>query len=612
MVGSLSYYDEGIDGQVNVAVRRRQVGSAIKPVLYAAALDNGWTPASVVWDTPARYPLVQGRWYSPRNITGRFYGPLRLRGALANSLNVSAVKLLNELGVDQMLETARALGVTSWRAPEAEYGLSLAVGGYEVTLLELTHAYATLANSGAHVPLAGVVEVRDMAGRVLFHALPPDPPHYAVSPVAAYQVSSILSDARSRQMLFGRNSALDVSQPAAVKTGTTDGWRDNVAVGYTPYLAVGVWLGNSDGRLMREAPGYRTAGPVWHDIMEAIWADPALHDSLGYADGSLPQGFQPPPGVYTASICELLPGVFNRTCPLVYEEVFALAGGSGGVRAAPTSATVQSDQQLGYCLPAVQADLPEAVQRVATFVPLPDDPQDAAAARRWASNYGLALRQAGECDLTPVVRPLAEQPPRPEPQRLIDIPEPAGEGDESAVAAGPLRPGGRARLSNIVRALNIRAEPGIEHPVVGHLLPDQVVDVLEGPRQVGSSPWFQIRQGDAGVTGWVNGSYLRGISPPAEGAEEPDEKAPAVVAPGEGVKVGGHAQLVAGLRGLNIRTGPGVDNPVIDYVRLEDVVLVQDGPQTVEGSHWYAILVESREVAGWVNGRYLIPQDTGQ
>ncbi len=543
MVGSLDYYDEAIDGQVNMAVQPRQPGSAIKPILYTAAFENGWSPATVVWDTPVRYPLTAGRWYIPRNITGRYYGPLRLRAALANSLNVPAIKLLNALGVEQMLNTARRMGIVSWRPPDTDYGLSLAVGGYEVSLLELTHAYATLANNGLYAPLTPVVEIRDSAGRVLFQAQPPDPPFYAVSPTAAYQVTSILSDARSRRMLFGRNTPLDTSQPTAVKTGTTDGWRDALTVGYTRYLVVGVWVGNSDSKPMRDVIGFRVAGPIWHDIMEAIWADPSLYDALGYAGESLPQGFEPPPGIYTAPVCEILPGSFNRYCPVAYEEVFALPDDANDLL---LPVVQKPSRQRGYCLPVLKADLPAPIQREASFIPLPSDPGEAAAAQRWAATYGLRLQSADSCDLTPIPRQLAKQPPRPEPRRLVKIPEPVAEA-VTAQATQPksqsqektaqaekkqtggnkararLQPGAQAALVGGVHSLNVRAGPGTRYNVRGYLLPGQAVDILKGPRQVGRSPWYQVRIAKTGLTGWVNGRYLRilkrpGNTPTEQGA----------------------------------------------------------------------------------------------
>lgn len=617
MVGSVDYYTEAIDGQVNMAVSPRQPGSAIKPVLYAAAFERGWTPSSVIWDTPARYPLAVGQWYSPHNVTQRFYGPLRLRSALANSLNVSAIKLLNAVGIEPMLNTAERLGITSLREPANAYGLSLGIGGYEVSLLELTHAYASLANDGAYVPLAGVTEIRDGAGRVVYasqaaRGAGPELASNGVAPSTAFQLTSILSDTRSRQRLFGQQSPLDTSRPAAVKTGTSDGWRDSLTVGYTPYVAVGVWVGNSDSRLMREAPGYLTAGPIWHDIMEAIWADSTLHDSLGYASKPLPVELTAASSLSsleTVPVCELGPGIAVRNCPVAYAEVLAVPGRVGAARAAPAEAS--EEERLGYCLPTVPAGVGPQFELAAAFIPLPDDPQDATAARQWASSNGFRLQRAGDCDPTPVARALAELPVRPEPQRLIEIPEPEPEGGpqgspeaESQAAAEPLRVDARATLRAGLVGLNVRTGPGVGNPVGSYLLPGQTVVILEGPRQVGPSPWFRIQNLDTDATGWVNADYLRNLSPPVA---EPDEEAPAVVEPSVGLEVGGRARLASGIRGLNIRTDPGVDNPVRDFIRPGQEVLVQDGPQSVAGSHWYAVLNLDTDVEGWVNARYLVP-----
>ena len=543
MVGSVDYYNVAISGQVNMAVRPRQPGSAIKPVLYATAFDHGYSPATVTWDAPVSYPLGNGRLYTPRNFTGQFYGGLRLRAALANSLNVPTIKLLHALGVETMLEGARRLGITAWRAPASEYGLSLAVGGYEVPLIELTHAYAILANQGAYVPLAPVTLVRDSAGRVLFQAAPPDPPIQAVSRAAAYQVASILSDARTRQMVFGRNSPLNTSQPTAVKTGTTDSWRDNLTIGFTSYVTVGVWLGNTDARPMRDSLGARTAGPVWHDIMEAIWADPSLHDSLGFAGQPLPQGFTPPPTVFTAPICDLLPGNFNRDCPVAYEEVFAIPEPAGATTPQPPIGE-EIDRRLGYCLPALQADLPRAAREGGVFVALPDDPTNAAAARRWAERFGLPLRHADECDLTPVARPLAPTPALPQPTRLVKLPAPTATEPPAASTAAPaasadattaaattttsaeaalptsIQVGGYAEVYGSVSALNIRKGPGTSYAVLGTARRGQVLEVKGGPRQVNGGVWYEVHNPATGVTGWSSGLYLRPANPPAAAAPQ--------------------------------------------------------------------------------------------
>ncbi|MCD6290489.1 MAG: PBP1A family penicillin-binding protein [Anaerolineae bacterium] len=628
MVGSLDYFNKDIDGQVNIALSKRQPGSSIKPILYTAAFENGWTPASVIWDTPVRYPLDSGRWYVPHNITGRYYGPLHLRTALSNSLNVPAVKLLHQLGVGRMLDVARRMGITSWRGSESDYGLSLAVGGYEVTLLELTHAYATLANQGKYVPLTPITEIRNGAGEVIFRAWRPDPPVQAVSPIAAYQTTSVLSDARSRQRLFGRNSSLDTSQPTAVKTGTTDGWRDALTVGYTSYMVVGVWVGNSDGTPMRDVIGFRVAGPIWHDIMEAVWADPALHDSLGYAGKPLPKGFTPPPDIYKAPVCDIWPGQFNRYCPVAYEEVFAPPSEENG--------DIPSDKVLGFCLPTTKADLPQSVLRAAAFIPLPRDPGDAAAARHWGLRYGLRLQRASDCKPVLIRRALAKQPAPPKPRRLVKIPEHMDKVASSATKAtatksdaasqSALQVGDHATLVRGVSSLNVRIGPGVSYRASGYLLHNQTVKIIAGPRRVGSSLWFQIQIGETNLTGWVNGHYLtRVASSPkvakaSSPAQETAKKSGQASSSGQKVKnkgasstateegplyPGGTAVLVSGLHSLNVRAGPGIYNWKRGYLLAGQTVVVLAGPRQVGRSPWFQVRVVETGLTGWVNGRYL-------
>ncbi len=409
MVGSIDFNNKAIAGQVNMAVEPRQPGSSIKPVVYAAAFERGWSPASIIWDLPVTYRLDGRRVYAPSNITRRYYGPLRLRMALSNSLNVPAVKLLAEIGVPAMLDTAKKLGIESWRRPAKDYGLSLAVGGYEVPLIELTHAFATIANQGVYTPLHPITLLKDGAGRVVYQAQPEREQRQAISRVAAYQLISILSDARARRMMFPRPSPLDTSQITAVKTGTTDGWRDNLTVGFTSYLAVGVWTGNTDSKPMRNAIGVYTAGPIWHDIMESVWADPSLYDPLGYGDAPLPQGFTPPPDVVTIPVCDWMPGRFNPNCPRMVEEVFP----------AELPKTPPAGRTRGYCLPAgADPSPPEAY-----FLSLPEDTRGAAAARSWMrKRYLRAVRNLSDCDLTPRKRPLVKQPKLPPPRQLVKMP----------------------------------------------------------------------------------------------------------------------------------------------------------------------------------------------
>ncbi len=411
MVGSIDFNNEAIDGQVNMTTALRQPGSSIKPVIYAAAFERGWDPAFVIWDLPVSYTMSHGRRYLPHNITGRNYGPVRLRMALANSLNIPAIKLLEQVGIPAALETARALGIQSWRKPAQDYGLSLAVGGYEVSLLELTHAYATLAHQGIYTPLHPILLIRDGAGQILYQARPRAEQRQAVSPVTAYQIASVLSDAAARRTMFPSPSPLEVSHTAAVKTGTTDGWRDNLTVGFTPYLAVGVWTGNANGRPMRRAVGFYTAAPIWHDIMEAVWAHPEWHDTLGYGGQPLVDEFPRPKEAITLPVCYWTPGKFQPGCPRMAPEVFSAQ--------ALGTTTLPGGRSQGYCLPTSAINAPPS----AYFLPLPRRKDQATRARSWIqTRYALTARPLNRCDRTTVQRPLIQQPPKPRPRQWVRVP----------------------------------------------------------------------------------------------------------------------------------------------------------------------------------------------
>ncbi|MFQ5854806.1 MAG: transglycosylase domain-containing protein [Anaerolineae bacterium] len=305
MVGSVDYSDASIDGQVNVALRPRQPGSAIKAITYATAFEQGFTPATVVWDIPTTFPLEDGRTYQPTNYDKRFHGPLRVRDALANSYNVPAVQVLDAIGVQALVDKAHAMGVTGLqRDPQRYYGLALTLGGGEISLLDLTTAYATLANAGGYVPPAPILKVVDGTGETIYEYRRPEPKP-AVDPAAAFLVTDILADDAARQPAFGHNNLLDLNRPAAVKTGTTSDWRDAWTIGYTPYITVGVWAGNADNTPMNRLPGSRGAAPIWRELIESILRLPSLHDVLMVDGQPLKDGFEPPMGIVQAEICDL-------------------------------------------------------------------------------------------------------------------------------------------------------------------------------------------------------------------------------------------------------------------------------------------------------------------
>ncbi|MCB0093908.1 MAG: transglycosylase domain-containing protein, partial [Caldilineaceae bacterium] len=218
MVGSADFANDQIAGQVNVAVRPRQPGSSIKPIFYAAALDaNVISPATVIWDLYARYVIDKRQVYIPRNYDEKYHGPVTVRSALANSYNVPMVKLFYAAGPEQMASRAYAMGIRTFTSDKVWYGLGLSLGAGEVTLLDLTNAYTTLASEGRHNPPRAVLTVLDGRGESieLVHNSDPDP---VISPQAAFLVTNILSDNEARAPMFGLNSRLHLSFPAAAKT----------------------------------------------------------------------------------------------------------------------------------------------------------------------------------------------------------------------------------------------------------------------------------------------------------------------------------------------------------------------------------------------------------
>lgn len=280
MVGSVDYDDREIDGQVNVATSLRQPGSSIKPLLYATAFnDELISPATVIWDTPITYTISAVEEYEPRNYDRRVHGPVTARAALANSYNIPAVKLLDAVGVERMLESARLMGVKSLYRGTDWYGLSLTLGGGEVTLLDLASAYHTIANGGRYLPPRFVLTITDALGQTLLEGQRTEG-EPALSEGTAALVTDILSDNAAREPMFGLHSHLTLDRPVAAKTGTTDNNRDAWTVGYTRYLLAGVWVGNTDGRPMRNATGAAAAAPIWNEFMRAVLAEPGLLETL--------------------------------------------------------------------------------------------------------------------------------------------------------------------------------------------------------------------------------------------------------------------------------------------------------------------------------------------
>ena len=325
MVGSANFFDEDIDGQVNMAVSPRQPGSSIKPLTYLAAFEKGWTTSSLIWDVPSEFPpsgdpADQRQPYIPVNYDERFHGPVTVRSALANSYNIPAVKTMQFVGIYDDPETpnegglislARRLGITTLN--RNDYGLSLTLGGGEVTLLEMTGAYSVLANGGRRIPPVAITRIVDLTGDIIYKYQPPVGEH-AIRPEHAYLISSILSDNQARTPAFGPDSVLNLPFSAAAKTGTTNDFTDNWTVGYIPDLAVGVWIGNADYSSMQNISGVMGAAPVWSEYMQV---------GIQQLTGGNPSPFMRPAGITERVICSISGTEPSEWCPNQQSEIFA-------------------------------------------------------------------------------------------------------------------------------------------------------------------------------------------------------------------------------------------------------------------------------------------------
>lgn len=261
-----------MQGDYDAAISPRQPGSSFKPFVYATAFEMGWYPAMIVQDHKTYYPNGNEKPYSPQNYDGTFHTgyPMTLRTAIANSFNIPAVTTLEYADIPNVVNMAGRLGLTEFaKWPLNSLGPSMALGSIEVSPLHMTAAYATFANKGVRMPSISILKIDDARGQPIYTF---DPRHLhairAMHEDVAFLISSMLSDKTARYHEFFPGNSLEVDRPAAAKTGTTDNFRDNWTIGYTPHLAVGVWAGNSDNSIMKNVIGITGAGPIWHDIIE--------------------------------------------------------------------------------------------------------------------------------------------------------------------------------------------------------------------------------------------------------------------------------------------------------------------------------------------------------
>lgn len=267
MIGSHDYFDIEHDGNYNVTLASRQPGSSFKPIVYAASFEKGYTPETVVFDLETEFSTTNSASYIPQNYDLKFRGPMTLRDALAQSINVPAVKILYLTGMNNALALARKMGITTLTDP-SRFGLSLVLGGGEVKPLELTNAYATFANGGNYVPHAAILKIETNNGSVVYEQEVTSTPVLKLETVSA--ISSILSDNKARTPMFGAQSPLYFpSGDVAVKTGTSNDFRDSWTVGYSSGVVVGAWAGNNDNSpVVKQVAGFIVA-PLWREFMDA-------------------------------------------------------------------------------------------------------------------------------------------------------------------------------------------------------------------------------------------------------------------------------------------------------------------------------------------------------
>ena len=277
MVGSKDYFNAEIDGNFNVTTsNNRNPGSSLKPVIYAAAFEKGYTPATMLMDVKTEFPSNDPvKPYIPVNYDGKFRGPVQLRFALANSLNIPAVKVMSLVGVDAGMKKAYDMGIRNWEPTtenKTQVGLSLVLGGRGASLMDEVTAYSVFANKGVRQDPVSILKVTDNQGKVLYEYKKKDGKQ-VLSAEISFLISHILLDNNARAMEFGTQSWLVVpGKTASVKTGTTDEKRDNWTIGYTPSVVAGVWVGNSDNSPMNSAiaSGVTGASPIWNKIMTYV------------------------------------------------------------------------------------------------------------------------------------------------------------------------------------------------------------------------------------------------------------------------------------------------------------------------------------------------------
>lgn len=297
MVGSRSFFDERSRGQVNAATSIRQPGSTLKPLFYAMAIDMGFSPATLLEDVPTIFDVGEGHWI-PHDHDRRFRGPVRLREALASSLNIPAVSLLDRIGPQKFLYKLHSMGFDEIDRDASYYGVGLVLGNASVRLTSLVAGYSALARGGIWKPLKVILDKDEPMGHPVF------------SERASFIIADILSDINAGRMTFGDEGVVRLPFKVAVKTGTSPNHRDSWCIGFTPDYTVGVWVGNMSGKPMDEVWGAQGAAPVFREIMESLYKN------------KKPEWFSRPEGIVTKEICPISGKLRGPYCPGGIHEYF--------------------------------------------------------------------------------------------------------------------------------------------------------------------------------------------------------------------------------------------------------------------------------------------------
>jgi membrane peptidoglycan carboxypeptidase len=400
MVGSVDFWNEGIQGNYNAALAQRQPASAFKPIVYTAAFlqgalpgyPNGITAATMTYDVPLEFDNG-GQPYTPVNIDRQYHGPMSLRDALANSYNVPPVQIVNVVGIGPVVRTAHRLGINSLNQAN-QYGLALALGSGETSLLDLTYAYNVFNTNGYMVGMPVhegegapgfrtlnpdfILRIEDANGKILWQygeETNTFQRRLILEPAIASIMTNILADSQAREPAFGQDSALELSRPAAVKTGTSNDNRDSWTVGYTPQIVTGVWVGNNNNHSMNDVTGSTGAAPIWHAIMEYVHT----RDALPRQEWSLPST------VVDQVVCQISGLLPTRYCQQVHELFYV--DPSKGIDTLPTQAdTYWKNYSVDTCTGRLAtASSPAGCVQDEVFF---DYPQET---RVWASDTGQRM-----------------------------------------------------------------------------------------------------------------------------------------------------------------------------------------------------------------------------